>query len=74
MLLMMMFFALFFLSAYVSRMALGAYCSGKPQDGDRVSAYPILLDDHLELIRVVKNGKLYHSGPDSSRFPVWGNP
>jgi len=76
MLLLMMFFTLFFLSVYVSRMTLGAYCSGKPQDGDRVSAYPILLDNHLELIRVVKNGKLYHTGPDTARFPVvhvWGS-
>ena len=68
--------ALFFL-AYVSRMTLtmGAYCSGKPEDGDRVSPYPII-DDRLQLIRHVKNGKLFHAGPDSARFPVvhvWGD-
>jgi len=53
-----------------------AYCSGKPDEGERVSNYPIF-DGPLRYRRSVKNGMLFEAGPLNASFPVvhlWGTP
>lgn len=54
----------------------GAYCSGSPQPGERVSEYAIF-DENVKLVRSVKNAKLFTGGPAGATFPivhVYGTP
>jgi hypothetical protein len=56
-----------------------AFCSSSPDEGDRVSAYPILDEATASgtFLRSVENAAVYESGPDNARFNivhVWGNP
>ena len=54
----------------------GAYCSGKPAEGERVSAFPIY-DGDVTFVREIKNAKLFTAGPANASFPIvhiWGSP
>jgi len=54
----------------------GAYCSGSPEPGIRTNELPILVENDLELVKSVPNGKLFYAGPQNARFPiihVWGS-
>jgi isopenicillin-N N-acyltransferase-like protein len=56
--------------------AFGAYCSGKPDEGERVSAYPIF-DGDVTFVKEVKNAKLFTAGPPGHEFSIvhlWGTP
>eukprot|EP01036_Dinobryon_divergens_P030604 gene30604-39874_t len=55
----------------------GAYCSGKPEAGERISTIPIHDELKPRLIHSVKNAMLFEAGPKNSTFPIvhiWGNP
>lgn len=52
-----------------------AFCSGKPDDGERTSDYPIQ-DSDLVFLRSVDGAELWEAGPPNARFPVvhlWGS-
>jgi isopenicillin-N N-acyltransferase-like protein len=73
---MKLLLALVVVLAVLSATAFGAYCSGKPDEGERVSAYDIH-DGPLVLVKEVKNAKLYEAGPEGHKFSVvhlWGTP
>ena len=51
-----------------------AFCNGSPDAGEFTNDYPIL-DGEMDLIKTVKNGALYETGPSNARFDVvhlWG--
>lgn len=55
--------------------ALGAYCNGKPDDGERTNEFPIF-DEAPTFVKSVENAVLYEAGPSNARFPiahVYGN-
>jgi hypothetical protein len=55
--------------------ALGAYCNGSPDAGERTNDFPIY-DEKLRYIKSVKNAMLFEAGPLNATFPVvhvWGN-
>lgn len=55
----------------------GAYCSGKPEVGERISTLPIHDEVKPRLIHSVKNAMLFEAGPKNYTFPIvhiWGNP
>jgi hypothetical protein len=52
-----------------------AFCSGTPDDGERVSDFP-LADADLSFVRSADNAELYTAGPANARFNVvhlWGS-
>mmetsp|Transcript_4788 Transcript_4788/g.6599 ORF Transcript_4788/g.6599 Transcript_4788/m.6599 type:complete len:452 (+) Transcript_4788:41-1396(+) len=55
----------------------GAYCSGKPDAGERVNTIPIHEELKPRFIRSVPNAMLFEAGPLNATFPIvhiWGNP
>jgi len=55
----------------------GAYCSGKPDAGERVNTIPIHEELKPRFIRSVHNAMLFEAGPLNATFPIvhiWGNP
>ncbi len=46
-----------------------AYCNGVPDPGERTNTLPTSASN-LKRVRSVKNGVLYHAGPENARFPV----
>ena len=78
---MVKFLSQLFLQCFIIDAAItsvfGAYCSGKPEPGERISAFPIHDELKPRLIRSVKNAMLFEAGPINSSFPIvhiWGNP
>ncbi len=60
----------------VLHFASSAYCSGKPDPGERTNDFPII-DEELTFVKSVKNAMLFEGGPANARFPVvhvWGTP
>ena len=67
----MRLFLLLFVFAYVcSRSTVNAaYCSGSPDEGERVNDFDIN-PGALEFVRSGDNAKLYVTGPENARFNV----
>jgi hypothetical protein len=56
--------------------ASAAYCSGKPQPGERENTFDII-DEELTFVKSAKNAMVFEAGPANNRFPVvhvWGTP
>jgi len=57
-------------------LSLGAYCSGSPAPGERVSDFDIH-DEAPKFVKSVKNAKLFTAGPPGAEFSivhVYGTP
>ena len=46
-----------------------AFCNGAPDEGDFTNNYPVI-DGEMKMIKSVKNGVLYETGPDNAKFDV----
>ena len=54
----------------------GAYCNGKPAEGERVNTLPIV-DERLKFRGQIKNAMHFQAGPENAVFDVvhlWGTP
>ena len=72
----MMYLQLLLLSSTINFLR-AAYCSGKPEPGERINSIPIHDELKPRLIRSVSNAMLFEAGPLNATFPIvhiWGNP
>jgi isopenicillin-N N-acyltransferase like protein len=64
--------------ALLAQTSHAAFCHSSPDDGERVSAYPIFDETKSgDFVRSVENAAIYQAGPDTNRFSVvhvWGTP
>jgi isopenicillin-N N-acyltransferase-like protein len=74
-----MIFRLFVVALIVAQtvqLAYGAYCHGKPADGERTNDFDVV-DTELTFVKSVENAMVFEAGPANARFPVvhlWGTP